>query len=143
METEAQFGGEDDDTIELALRATVPITDLADELLRLPFEGDGRKYLASAYAIQVFEHWNAILLLISTRKAYGSAFALFRVLFETSIRGHWLDLCATEDQFQRFTELNTFRFPSVRTMTDSVMEKQEHTFFDPYQSVGAHVRVHA
>lgn len=47
------------------------------------------------------EHQRAIVTLISSRKADGSAFALLRLLFETYVRGVWLHHCASDQDLQR------------------------------------------
>jgi len=49
----------------------------------------------------VFEHHRAVGLLVANGLV-GSAFALIRVVFESYIRGLWIDLCANEAQLKKF-----------------------------------------
>ncbi len=67
--------------------------------LRIP--KDEKSILACSCFHLVIEHHRAILLLID-RKLYGSALALVRVLFESFIRGLWLQHCATPKELNLY-----------------------------------------
>ena len=54
-----------DAAINEALTKVDPIVTFAEQLLAVDYAGDGRNFLAGAFAIQAFEHWNAILFLVS------------------------------------------------------------------------------
>jgi hypothetical protein len=62
---------------------------------------DDRLRLAAACLDMAMEHHKAIVLLIS-RRLYGSALALVRLIFESYVRGIWLHGCATDSEILRF-----------------------------------------
>jgi hypothetical protein len=62
---------------------------------------DDRARLAAACLDVALEHHKAIVLLVS-RRLYGSALALVRLIFESYVRGIWLHGCATDCEIQRF-----------------------------------------
>lgn len=65
-------------------------------------QGDIRSRLALGCLDLALEHREAIVLLIS-KKLYGSAFALLRSIFESYVRGIWLHRCAEEREVEKFT----------------------------------------
>ncbi|MGQ9370942.1 DUF6988 family protein [Azospirillum sp. ST 5-10] len=60
-----------------------------------------RKRLAIGCYHASMEHQGAIHLLVKAG-VYGSAFSLYRSVYESTIRGMWLEHCATEDEISRF-----------------------------------------
>lgn len=67
----------------------------------LEFKVDERKEIVAGCLDVALEHQKAIILLIS-KKYYGSAFSLIRIIFETWVRSLWLNYCATENEIQKF-----------------------------------------
>ena len=65
------------------------------------FKVDGRRELVASSLDVALEHQKAIILLIS-KKYYGSAFSLIRIIFETYVRSLWLNYCATEQDLEDF-----------------------------------------
>ncbi|MCK5545951.1 MAG: hypothetical protein KAI27_01170 [Rhodospirillaceae bacterium] len=74
---------------------------LDKQIVKLKMPSDSRNRLAGGCLDVALEHQKAILLLIA-KKLYGSAFALVRILYESYIRGIWLQHCATESQLTQF-----------------------------------------
>jgi hypothetical protein len=62
---------------------------------------DQRSRLAAGCLHLMLEHHDGIILLID-HGAYGSAFALLRLAFESYVRGVWLSQCATEEELEAF-----------------------------------------
>ena len=62
-----------------------------------------RNVLVIAFIDQVLEHHEAMILLVRAGKT-GSAFSLARSIFESSLRGLWFGLCATDAQLQFFEQ---------------------------------------
>lgn len=67
----------------------------------LTVSSDDRPRIAASCFDVALEHQKAIILLI-TNKLYGSAFALIRVLFESYVRGLWLNYCANDKEINEF-----------------------------------------
>lgn len=89
-------------TLSTALDRSNELADLMDrDIHGLNIPATDRARLAGALLDQALEHHHAIRLLLANGDT-GSAFALVRVLFETTIRGSWLSRCATETQVQQF-----------------------------------------
>ena len=85
--------------------------------------------LLAAYTDIALEHHESIYLLIN-QKFYGSAFALVRPLFDTFYRAHWVYGCATKDQVHEICNNDSFKFPKMSDMVQSIDEKYaSDTFF--------------
>lgn len=67
----------------------------------LEFPNEERTRLASSCLDVALEHQRAIVLLIAN-KLYGSAFSLIRIIFESFVRGVWLQMCATNDELEKY-----------------------------------------
>ena len=67
----------------------------------LEVSSDERMRLSGACLDMALEHQKAIVLLVAT-KLYGSAFSLVRLLFESYVRGVWLQLCASESEIGKY-----------------------------------------
>ena len=78
---------------------------LALSLHGLRLKSDLRSRAAAACFAVAQQHHNAILILVGNQPPlYASAFALFRLLVEATIRGHWLSHCASDEQVSNFVE---------------------------------------
>jgi hypothetical protein len=87
------------------------------------------KNLLGAYTAVALEHHESIHVLID-RKLYGSAFALVRPLFDTFYRAHWVCGCATNEQVHELYNNDSFQFPRVSDMVQSIDERYaSDTFF--------------
>lgn len=82
--------------------------------LKIP--SDLRSRLAVGCLDMTLEHQKAILVLI-TKQLYGSAFALVRSLYESYIRGIWLQHCATESQLAQFQK---GKIPDFHLLLDDI-----------------------
>jgi hypothetical protein len=90
-------------TVHTALASTAELSKWLDSSIRdLDISGD-REVIAGPLFDQVHEHYKAIQLLLAS-SFYGSAFSLFRSIFETYVRGVWLLRCASEDEVENFRE---------------------------------------
>jgi len=65
------------------------------------YPDDLRTVVVAAFIDQMIEHHEALLLLIRSGKV-GSAFALFRSIFEGMYRGLWINFCATDNELKKF-----------------------------------------
>lgn len=65
------------------------------------FPASDRARLSAALLDQVHEHHESIQLLLE-KKLVGSAFALVRIIFETTVRGIWLFRCASDPEVEQF-----------------------------------------
>lgn len=85
--------------------------------------------LLAAYTDIALEHHESIHLLIN-QKFYGSAFALVRPLYDTFYRAHWVCGCATKEQVHEICNNDSFQFPKMSDMVQSIDEKYaSDTFF--------------
>lgn len=82
-------------------------------------EGIGNKQSMSLHFLAL-DHARAIAILID-RKAFSSALALLRVLYESSIRGCWLKYCANEEQLELFIEND--HLPKLKKLVKEVDHK--------------------
>lgn len=71
------------------------------QITGLEISSKERIRLASGCLDMALEHQKAIVLLVAN-KLYGSAFALARIIFEAYVRGVWLQLCASEEEIEKF-----------------------------------------
>lgn len=83
----------------------------------LKVKSSGRNRVAAALFHLAIEHQASILLLTKS-KYYGSAFALFRSLFEAYIRGFWFHHCATEKELTDF--LGKDSLPTIDQLITSI-----------------------
>jgi hypothetical protein len=67
------------------------------------YPDDYRTMIVIAFISILIEHHEAVLLLIMRDKV-GSAFALGRPIVEGMFRGLWLNVCATDEQVNRFID---------------------------------------
>jgi len=74
--------------------------------------------LAPGCLDMALEHQKAIVLLVAN-KLYGSAFALARLIFEAYVRGIWLQLCASEEEVEKFKK------DGVEKMFDTLVREIE------------------
>jgi len=77
--------------------------------------------VSAALLDQALEHHHSIRLLLPNN-GIGSAFALIRVIFETTVRGIWLHRCATDEQIEQF------RLDKVKVNFSEIVSAVE-TFF--------------
>lgn len=87
---------------ENAMQSVNPI------LGKLHFPDDYRTTLIVGFISILIEHQEAFLLL-TIREMFGSAFALGRPIVEGMYRALWLNVCATEDELNRFMEKDEIR----------------------------------
>ena len=88
--------GYEESTVDLLKRTN----RIFEELVRIaPDErmADNKTTLLALFTSLAMEHYRAILILVESQVAVGSAFALFRPLLEAIARGEWLYLCGTEE----------------------------------------------
>lgn len=71
------------------------------QITGLEISSEERIRLASGCLDMALEHQKAIVLLVAN-KLYGSAFSLARLIFEAYVRGVWLQLCASEEEIEKF-----------------------------------------
>lgn len=100
--------------------------------LGIEFPASDQARLSAALLDQVHEHHEAIQFLLE-KELVGSAFALVRPTFESTVRGIWLFRCATECEIDEFKEdkLNS----KFSQLTDSVEE-----FFGAHGSALSEIR---
>lgn len=80
-----------------------------------------RLLLLGAYRSLALDHFRSILVLCQAGDCTGSAFALFRPLVETVVRGEWLCFCASVAQCEAFMRRKFDRgCVSFRTMTREI-----------------------
>lgn len=91
----------DDDLKECLDRSISLDRWILTRLDEVDFPKNIRSIIAVSCYDVVIEHHIAIGLLIKS-KIYGSAFALARPLFETFIRGVWLNKCANESDLKKY-----------------------------------------
>jgi hypothetical protein len=77
------------------------VLEWMDSRFRGEYEGDRRTHIALCCFDLTLEHHAAICVLHSAG-LYGAMFALFRVLYESFIRGLYLWLCASEAELDRY-----------------------------------------
>lgn len=93
------------------------------------YSSEDIKNLLAAYTDIALEHHESIFLLID-RKLYGSAFGLVRPLFDTFYRVHWVYGCANKEQVHEICNNDSFQFPKMSDMVQSIDEKYaSDTFF--------------
>jgi hypothetical protein len=68
-------------------------------LHRAPSTGE-RATLVGAYLDTVIEHHESVTMLVRTCR-YGSAFALARPIYEATLRGCWVNACASEEEVRQ------------------------------------------
>ena len=78
---------------------------LSHRLDNLEISTNKRARLSVGCYDQVFEHHFAICTLLRS-KAYGSAFALVRSVFEGFVRGVWLKKCASDVELEKYYDDN-------------------------------------
>jgi Family of unknown function (DUF5677) len=89
-------------TIEAALASSTELSKWLDDSIHgLHIPSGDREAMAGALFDQVHEHHKAIQLLLKNSLA-GSAFSLFRSIFETYVRALWLLRCASKDEVNNF-----------------------------------------
>ena len=81
-----------------------------------------RTTLLIAFTDQIFEHHQAILLLIE-QQLTGSAFALVRSLIEAFLKLQWAVACATDQQIEKIATKQKFDFPGTENMVTQIDEK--------------------
>lgn len=102
---------------------------LLQTLHRKGYASEDISNLLAAYTDIALEHHESIHLLIS-RKLYGSSFALVRPLFDTFYRAHWVCGCATKEKVHEICNNDSFQFPKMSDMVQSIDEKYaSDTFF--------------
>lgn len=74
---------------------------LEKQLDDLEISAEERTRLAASCLDMAFEHHKATVLLVDS-KLYGSAFSLSRLIFESYVRGVWIQLCATEKEITKY-----------------------------------------
>jgi hypothetical protein len=90
-------------TVQAALASAAELSHWLDSCIHgLDISGD-REVIVGPLFDQVHEHHQAIQLLLRS-SLDGSAFSLFRSIFETYVRGVWLLRCASEEEVENFTE---------------------------------------
>ena len=92
------------------------------------YSGDTRTTLLIGFADQIFEHHEAILLLIESR-LNGSAFALVRSLFEAFFRVLWAVSCAGDPDVEKIATKERFEFPGTEKMVNDIDQKLEMNGF--------------
>lgn len=90
--------------------------------------GTGEKeVLLMTFGSVVMEHFRAILILVRSQMATGSALALFRPLVDAISRGEWLYLCASPQQIESFMkrelDLSSIGFKNMCDSVDAVVGK--------------------
>ncbi len=83
---------------------------------------DTKTTLLELFTSLAIEHFRAIVLLVESQVAIGSAFALFRPLLESISRGEWLYLCGTEDDRETFIR-GHFQFKALPQLAKDVDDK--------------------
>lgn len=102
---------------------------LLQMLHRKGYASEDISNLLAAYTDIALEHHESIYLLIN-RKLYGSAFALVRPLYDTFYRAHWVCGCATKEEVHEICNNDSFQFPKMNDMVQSIDEKYaSDTFF--------------
>lgn len=86
----------------------------------LEFTFDGRKEIVAGCLDVAIEHHKAIILLIANQY-YGAAFSLVRVIFETWVRGLWLNYCASDKEIEKFK--------------DNILDKKFHELVEEVEKV--------
>jgi len=87
---------------EKAMQSAKPI------LGKLFFPDDYRTSVVIGFISILVEHQEAFLLLVM-REMYGSAFALGRPIVEGMYRALWLNVCATDEELNRFIQKDEIR----------------------------------
>jgi hypothetical protein len=82
-------------------RALLPVT--RSVFIKYPYTDTLRNIVAIGLIDQMIEHHEAMVMLIRAGKI-GSAFALSRSIFESTFRGVWFALCATDAQLEYFAQ---------------------------------------
>ncbi len=106
------------ETIELLDR----VNRVFQELVRIsPDErtSDNRTTLLALFTSLAMEHFRAIVLLVKSQVAVGSAFSLLRPLLESIARGEWLYLCGTEEERSAFIS-GDLQFKGLRQIAKEV-----------------------
>lgn len=101
------------------------VNNVFQELVKIsPDEraSDNRTTLLALFTSLAIEHFRAIVLLVESQVAIGSAFALLRPLLESIARGEWLYLCGTEKDCDAFIR-GGLQFKGLRQLTKEVDEK--------------------
>ena len=83
---------------------------------------DNRTTLLGLFTSLAMEHFRAIVLLVESQVAIGSAFTLLRPLLESITRGEWLYLCGTEKDHDAFIK-GDLRFKDLRQLAKDVDER--------------------
>jgi len=90
--------------VQTALALSADISKWIDDSTHgLDIPSGDRETLAAALFDQVHEHYGSIQLLIQ-KSFFGSAASLMRPIFETFIRGVWLQHCASESEVANFAK---------------------------------------
>ena len=108
-------------TVDLLIR----VNEIFHELVKIsPDEraSDNRTTLLGLFTSLSVEHFRAIVLLVESQVAIGSAFALLRPLLESIARGEWLYLCGTENDRNAFIR-GGFQFKGLRQLAQEVDDK--------------------
>ena len=105
-------------TIDLLHR----VDRIFQELVRIsPDErtSDNRTTLLALFTSLSMEHFRALVLLVESQVAVGSAFTLLRPLLESIARGEWLYLCGTEEDRNSFIK-GELKFKGLRQVAEEV-----------------------
>ena len=108
-------------TVDLLAR----VNRIFEELIKIaPNERSSgiRTTLLALFTSLALEHFRAIVILVESSVATGSAFALFRPLLESVTRGEWLYLCANDLEHEAFTR-DALRFKSLPQLAAEVDTK--------------------
>lgn len=85
---------------------------------------DTRTTLLLGFTDQIFEHHEAILVLLE-RHLTGSAFALVRSLIEAFFKVQWAAACAEDADVKKIATKRRFEFPGTEDMVKAIDEKLE------------------
>jgi hypothetical protein len=109
--------------VQSALKAANELSDWIDEHHPRTFGFSRNGYVAASFFAMSLDH-RAGVLLLAEAQAYGSAFALARSVFETYMRGVWMQHCASEADIN--TLLSHKRLPKFATVTKDLKTKAIH-----------------
>src|SRR5271169_432882 len=110
---------------EVSLKAAESLVErLALRIEGLELPSLNRKRLAAACFHQALEHHEAIVVLV-LRRLYGSAMTLIRPMFEIYSRGIWLNICASDEDLDKFQKGKLHR-----KFADLINDIESHEGYD-------------
>lgn len=98
--------------IEAEIKAQMDLSTWVDSQFKREFPGDRKSLIAMSCFDLVIEHHTAITLLC-TQSLFGSMFALYRIIFESLIRGMYVQYCADDKIIDNFEKGKLPQFSSM------------------------------